>query len=89
MTEPGEDKVKTFAGVIAYAPALILRVGFAYLRMKRRVRKTARSFEKGMLSHGMPPDLARRLTVSWEGGMRTRNLIRRVSGGTFPRGGAW
>jgi hypothetical protein len=89
MTEPGEDKVKTFAGVMVYAPALVLRVGFAYLRMKRRVRKTAKSFKKGMLSRGMSPDMARKLTLSWEGDMRTRTLLNRVTGGTFPRGRSW
>ena len=83
------DKVKLVASVMAYTPAFVLRVGVAFLRMKRRVRKTSRSFEKGLLSRGMAPELARRLTLSYEGDMRTRTMLKRLTGGTFPRGGAW
>ena len=89
MTEQEPDKVKIFASVMAYAPLLVLRVGVAYLRLKRRVRKTSRSFEKGLLARGMMPETARRLTLSYEGDFRTRTLFRRLTGGTFPRGGAW
>jgi len=89
MTEPSEDRVKVFASVIAYAPVLVIRVGVAYLRIKRRVRKTAKSFERGMLSRGMSPEVARKLTISWEGDLRTRTLLNRLTGGTFPRGGSW
>jgi|GEM_PF-1547208 len=88
-TEGEDDKVKLFASVVAYAPGLVLRTGVAFLRMKRRMRKTSRSFEKGLLSRGMPPELARRLALSYEGDMRTRTLMKRLTGGTFPRGGAW
>ena len=87
--EAGEDKVKVFAGVMAYSPMLVARVCVAYLRLKRRVRKTSRSFERGMLSRGMAPELARRLALSYEGDMRTRTVLNRLTGGTFPRGGSW
>ena len=88
-TEQEPDKVKVFASIMTYAPLLVFRVGIAYLRLKRRVRKTSRSFEKGLLSRGMMPQTARRLTSSYEGDFRTRTLLRRFTGGTFPRGGAW
>ena len=89
MTDAGDDKVKLAAGVMVYAPLLVLRTGIAYLRMKRRVRRTAKSFERGMLSRVMAPELARRLTLSWEGDFRTRTLLNHATGGTFPKGGAW
>ncbi len=85
MTENGEDKVKVVASVMAYAPVLVIRLGFAYLRLKRRVRKTSRSFEKGLISRGMPHELAHRLTLSYEGDFRTRTLLSRATGGAFPR----
>jgi hypothetical protein len=88
-TEEKADKVKLFASLIAYVPPLVLRVGVAFLRLKRRVRRTSRSFEKGLLSRGMAPEVARRLALSYEGDLRTRTMLKRLTGGTFPRGGAW
>jgi len=84
-SEEKPDKVKVFASVMAYAPILVLRVGVAFLRMKRRVRKTSRSFEKGLLSRGMAPGLAHRLALSYEGDLRTRTVLGRLTGGAFPR----
>ena len=89
MTEQEQDKVKIVASVMAYAPLLVLRVGVAYLRLKRRVRRTSRSFEKGLLSRGMGRETARKLALSYEGDFRTRTLISKFSGGTFFRGGVW
>ncbi len=70
------DKVKVLANIIARAPMLVLRVGIAYLRMKRRANKTSKIFEKGLLSRGMPPEMARRLAYSYEGDLSVRRMLR-------------
>ncbi len=88
-TEEKQDKVKVFANIMAYAPWLVLRVGVAYLRMRRHVNKTSRSFEKGLLSKGMPPHMARRLAYSYQEDLSIRRLIGKMPGSDFMRRGAW
>ncbi len=88
-TEEKPDKVKVFANVMARAPWLVLKVGVAYLRMRRRANRTAKSFEKGMLSKGMPPELARRLANSYGSELSLRKLIRGMPGGSFMGTRAW
>ncbi len=87
--EKRPDRVKVFASVMAYAPSLVLRIGIAYLRMKRHVRRTSKSFEKGMLSRGMAPELAHRLALTYESDLSIRKVIGRLPGGDFMRRGAW
>ncbi len=88
-SEQKPDKVKVFANILAYAPWLVLRVGIAYLRMKRHVNRTSRSFEKGLLSGGMSPEMARRLTNSYGSDLSIRKLVGRMPGGGFMGSRAW
>ena len=83
--EQKPDKVKVVASVMAYSPWLVLKVGIAVLRMKRRINRTAKSFEKGMLSRGLPPETAHRLAKSYEADLSIRKMIRRLPGGDFMR----
>ena len=70
MTEDGcerrEDVPKIVASIIATVPSIMLRCGFTYLRMKRRVRKNARVIEREMMASGMPEHVAKRLSMRYE-----------------------
>ncbi len=76
-TEQKPDKVKLFASVMAYAPWLVLRIGIAYLRMKRRANRTSKIFERGLLTHGMAPEMAHKLAISYEGDLSIRRFVGR------------
>ena len=71
----GDDLPKIVAWIIATAPPLMLKVGYQYLAMKRRVRKSARAMEAGMRKSGMPEDLARRLATRYEEDSRFVEII--------------
>jgi hypothetical protein len=61
-----EDLPTIIASVIATAPPLVLKIGLGYLRMKRRVRKSARVMERELMASGMPEHIARRLSMRYE-----------------------
>lgn len=79
-TERKKDPVKEFATVMVYTPALVLRTGFAFLRMKRRLRKSARRFRKGLIARGMTPEQAHRLSESYAGDLSIRKMVRGLIG---------
>ena len=83
--EEHPDKVKIVATVMASVPPLVLRLGVAYLRMKRCARKTTKIFEKGMLDRGMAPEMAHRLAMGYEGGLSIRTMLGQMPGGNFLR----
>ena len=61
-----EDIPKIAASIIATVPSMILKCGFTYLRMKRRVRKNARVMEREMMASGMPEHVAKRISMRYE-----------------------
>ena len=70
MTEKGsereDDLPKIVANIIAMIPRMTFKVGFRYLAMKRRVRKSARAMEAELRASGMPEHLAHRLSIRYE-----------------------
>ncbi|UCE91667.1 MAG: hypothetical protein JSV90_00460 [Methanobacteriota archaeon] len=86
-----EDVPKKVASVIAAVPTTILRVGLAYLRMKRRVRKNARVLKTELLANGVPEHVAQRLSMRYKEDARfIRVVIKMLRGkGSVRRSGAF
>ena len=72
-----DDLPTIVANIIAIIPRMLLRIGFGYLAMKRRVRKSARAMEAGMRAKGMPEHLIRRISISYENDSRFLEIILR------------
>jgi len=72
-----EDIPRVVATMVWEAPGLVLRGGFAYLRIKGQAKKSSRHFMRGLLRGGMPPELARSLSQKYT----TKLGIRRFIGG--------
>lgn len=70
-----DDLPKIAAGIIATIPPMMLKIGFGYLSMKRRVRKSARAMEAEMRASGMPEHLAHRLSIRFEEDSRFLEII--------------
>lgn len=76
---------KIVATVMWTAPGLVIKTGFAYLRMRRDLRKSAQIFYDGMIDAGMPLDQAARLREKYENDLSTRGFVKSL-GITLPGG---
>lgn len=80
-TENRQDTPKIVATIIWEIPNIVLRVGVAYLRLRRDSRRATREFRKGMEAEGLPPALAERLAKSYSSDLSLRSLFRKVGSG--------
>jgi len=81
--EKGADIPKLVATAMATAPTLVLRLGFTYLRMKRRSRKVSKAFQTRLERDGVPPDLARKLGEEYGSELSIRKFLDLKGGGLF------
>ncbi|MEW5937089.1 MAG: hypothetical protein AB1665_04625 [Candidatus Thermoplasmatota archaeon] len=65
-------------GAASAVPRLITSVLFTALRCKRRMKKSARGFMRGLERGGMNRKDARRLLERYEEGLSIRRLLRRA-----------
>jgi hypothetical protein len=77
MSERDGDVPKTVAVILVAIPSLIIRMGFVYLRTKRKARKGAKRAMKGMIESGIPPELAKKLAEEYEAQLSLRTIMRR------------
>lgn len=70
-----EELPKVVASIMWAIPGLVLRSGFAYLRMKRRAKRSSRDFMKGLMKGGMPPEMARALSEKYAMKLSIRSFI--------------
>lgn len=70
-----EDRVKTFATVMATAPKLVVDVGWSFLKLKRRAKKCSLRMRSQLVEEGIPRELARRLADDYAGEFSVRKLI--------------
>ena len=68
--------------VAAFTPALLLRVGISFLRLKRRANKAAKSFYKELVRNGIPPHEARKLADEYTSLVSVRYWAKSLSGST-------
>lgn len=85
MTERQDkpDIPKIVATVGTTAPALVMRLGVSYLRMKRSARKASRTFVTELERDGIPPELARRLGEEYGSELSLRKLLDTRGGAIF------
>jgi len=72
-----EDLPKVVASIMWTAPGLVLRSGFAYLRMKSSAKKSSQRFMDGLVKGGMSPEMARRLSEKYAVELRARRFFGR------------
>ncbi|GEM_PF-1729485 len=77
MTDRDErtDILKLVGTVGTQAPALVLKLGLSYLRMKRTARKASQTFVRELERDGMPSELARRLGEEYGSEISIRKLL--------------
>ena len=71
-----EDVPKIVATIVWSMPGLVLGTGFAYLRMRKDLQKSARVFYQSMVDSGMPVEQAQRLREKYESGLSTHGLMK-------------
>ncbi len=77
MSEHRDDLPKLVAAITMTIPKIALGTGFAYLKMKRKARKSAKLFEKGLVSNGLPPEMAHNLALNYGTEISIRKMIGR------------
>lgn len=75
------DIPKLVATAMTAAPALALRLGVTYLKLKRRSRKMSRAFQARLEKDGVPPDLARKLGEEYGSELSIRKFLDMEGGG--------
>jgi hypothetical protein len=86
MSEHRDDLPKLVAAITLTIPKIALGTGIAYLRMKRNARRSAKLFEKGLVSNGLSPTIAHELALKYETDLSIRKMITGF-GGSFPKWG--
>lgn len=62
----GDDVVKATAAVVWNMPVMLLRITVSYLRFKRDVHRSTKSFRKGLKESDLPPDVVKSLCKSYD-----------------------
>jgi hypothetical protein len=81
MSEHRDDLPKLVAAITLTIPKIALGTGFAFLKMKRRAKKSAKLFEKGLVNSGLSPTMAHGLAVKYETDLSIRKMISGFGGG--------
>jgi hypothetical protein len=55
---------------------MVVKLGFTFLRYKRKCRKAGKVFRRQLVRGGLPPDVARRLASTYEEALSIRRLVR-------------
>jgi len=75
-----DDVPKIVASVMVSLPSLTLKTGFAYLRMKRNIRRSSKILQKELIENGVPARSAKQLAQGYEGDLSVRNLFKGAVG---------
>jgi len=70
-----EDIPKVVAAIMWMSPGLVVRGGFAYLKMKQRAKKSSQHFMEGLIRGGMSPEMARQLSDKYAVDLNIRKVI--------------
>ena len=64
------------ASILPKLPRLLIKFLWAYMRFKRKMKRSARAMKRGMIKNGMPRDLAKKLAESYEIDFSIRKLMK-------------
>ena len=81
---PRRDDVPRYVALaLSKAPGAALRVGWSWLRVKKKAQRAEKLFRKRLEAAGMEKELARRLAERYASTVKLRKLMREfgVSGG--------
>jgi len=73
--EAGRDIPKTAAVIIYRVPGLLIRLGFKYLRMKKRSQRATKRFVRNLQANGMPEEEAKKLGELYSTELSIRKLL--------------
>lgn len=76
--------MKAVATVMAYTPVLTLKLGLGYLGLRKQAHKSAKLFRDGLVTAGMPSDLASELAEAYEADLSITRMMK-SAGVSFPR----
>jgi hypothetical protein len=78
---PLQDDVRRYMGVVVRkAPKLMIKLGLRYLRIKRRARKAEGTFRKQLLTAGVDPEVAHRLSERYGSTVSLREILSNFGG---------
>jgi hypothetical protein len=66
--------------VAAFAPAIVIRIGISFLRLKRQANKAGKRFYKELLRNGIPPHEARKLADDYTSAVSVRYWAKNLGG---------
>ncbi|MCK5038496.1 MAG: hypothetical protein KAS16_05305 [Thermoplasmata archaeon] len=64
------------ASVLPRLPGLLIKFLWAYMRFKRKMKRSARAMKKGMIKNGMDRKLAKKLAEAYEIDFSLRKLMK-------------
>jgi len=71
-----EEMVKVAPVIIWTVPMLLLRTAVSYMKIKRKSRKAVKSFREGLMSEGLPPEVAKSLVGVYD---ENTSIFRRLA----------
>jgi hypothetical protein len=74
--EDRENAIKVAPVIMLTMPVLMLRVVLAYMKVKRSARRAVKGFKRGVRSEGIPPEIAKSLTKSYD---ESTSIFRQVA----------
>ena len=64
------------ASVLPRLPGLFIKFLWVYMRFKRKMKRSAKAFKKGMIKNGMDRKMAKKLAESYEIDFSIRKLMK-------------
>ncbi len=73
---PKNEELRMVASIVPKLPGLVMKFLWAYMVFKRRMKRSARAFKKGLIKNGMDKKLAKQLAESYEIDFSIRKLMK-------------
>lgn len=75
---PKDDPMKYVAMAVAKGPKIALKLGWQYLRIKKRAQRAEKVFRKKLLAAGLEKETAERLAERYASTVRLKELLRTI-----------
>jgi hypothetical protein len=79
---PTDDLRRTIGVVLAKSPRIILKVGWRYLRVKKKAQRAEIQFRKKLMASGMDQETAYKLADKYASTVSIRQFLKQFG---FPR----
>jgi len=78
LAEQKADVPKVVAMIMLLAPALVMKLGVSYLRLRREARRSGSRLREELVRGGMPPERAKALSCAYESELRLTKMLRQL-----------